>query len=190
MTADELILEHADDVLCHHGRLHQKWGQRNGPPYPLNREGLAKFNKKLKMYNNKRKQKAAAAKAKAERRRSAKTYAKLSKKEEKRNPELAKIRQMTDQDLKRRTERLNLENNYYQALYRSKQNQPQTAGQKIAKVAGDVASTAFKNVATPAATYAGKQILKKTVGDETYKKIFDGSNNGGSKKKKKNSRNK
>lgn len=32
-----------DDVLYHHGRKGQKWGERNGPPYPLNAEGNRNF---------------------------------------------------------------------------------------------------------------------------------------------------
>lgn len=28
--------------LAHHGRLHQKWGVRNGPPYPLDQEAVSK----------------------------------------------------------------------------------------------------------------------------------------------------
>lgn len=30
-----LLLVHADDELRHHGILNQRWGKRNGPPYPL-----------------------------------------------------------------------------------------------------------------------------------------------------------
>ena len=30
------------NFLAHHGRLHQKWGVRNGPPYPLDREAVSK----------------------------------------------------------------------------------------------------------------------------------------------------
>lgn len=30
------VLKHSDDFLAHHGILGQKWGHRNGPPYPLN----------------------------------------------------------------------------------------------------------------------------------------------------------
>lgn len=31
-----------DTYLAHFGRLHQKWGVRNGPPYPLDREAVKK----------------------------------------------------------------------------------------------------------------------------------------------------
>ena len=49
------------DELYHHGRLGQKWGDRNGPPYPLTKEvirseyqgkgGLLEKRKKAKMKN-------------------------------------------------------------------------------------------------------------------------------------------
>lgn len=32
--------------LYHHGILNQKWGRRNGPPYPLDREDHSKAEKK------------------------------------------------------------------------------------------------------------------------------------------------
>lgn len=40
-----------DEGLKHHGRKNQRWGVRNGPPYPLNAEGNARFelrNKNIK----------------------------------------------------------------------------------------------------------------------------------------------
>lgn len=43
------------DELYHHGRLGQKWGERNGPPYPLSRGQLS-----LGGYIQKRKAKKAA----------------------------------------------------------------------------------------------------------------------------------
>lgn len=39
-----------DDVLCHHGRKNMHWGVRNGPPYPLNSEGNAKFKENVKKF--------------------------------------------------------------------------------------------------------------------------------------------
>jgi len=51
----------SDDYLEHHGVDGQKWGKRNGPPYPLNAEGKAdlreqkkaeKEQKKIEKYGN------------------------------------------------------------------------------------------------------------------------------------------
>lgn len=39
MNDYEWKLTDPDDFLSHHGRQGQKWGQRNGPPYPLYRTG-------------------------------------------------------------------------------------------------------------------------------------------------------
>lgn len=35
-----------ESVLAHHGVKNQKWGVRNGPPYPLNRKAKASSKKK------------------------------------------------------------------------------------------------------------------------------------------------
>lgn len=52
----EKVVEHSgirqnENHLEHHGREGQRWGVRNGPPYPLNKEGNARFklrNKNIK----------------------------------------------------------------------------------------------------------------------------------------------
>ena len=41
-------LIHYNNYLSHHGIDGQKWGQRNGPPYPLNSDGKAAFKEKRK----------------------------------------------------------------------------------------------------------------------------------------------
>lgn len=65
--------------LYHHGRLNQRWGVRNGPPYPLSRSTVQKAYKKKKGlagYIQSRKEK---KKAKAEK----EAYDKLSEEEKK-----------------------------------------------------------------------------------------------------------
>lgn len=37
-----------NNELYHHGRLGQKWGQRNGPPYPLSGKGLSVYIRRRK----------------------------------------------------------------------------------------------------------------------------------------------
>lgn len=49
-----MIIDNPND-LYHHGRLGQKWGEQNGPPYPLSRQQLS-----LGGYIQKRKEKKAA----------------------------------------------------------------------------------------------------------------------------------
>lgn len=37
-----------NNELYHHGRLGQKWGKRNGPPYPLTGRGLSAYRQRRK----------------------------------------------------------------------------------------------------------------------------------------------
>lgn len=43
----ENIVPH-EYYLAHHGILNQRWGKKNGPPYPLNRAGKAAFKAQVK----------------------------------------------------------------------------------------------------------------------------------------------
>jgi len=54
------VLIARDDFLSHHGTDGMRWGVRNGPPYPLTKEGRAAIRKQLK-------ERRAAQKAEAER---------------------------------------------------------------------------------------------------------------------------
>lgn len=51
--AAEEEMKHSEDFvdfLCHHGRPGQKWGEHNGPPYPLDRKSVTKgYGKKAKV---------------------------------------------------------------------------------------------------------------------------------------------
>lgn len=55
--------------LYHHGRLHQRWGVKNGPPYPLSRSAVKQA------YGSRKARKAAEKQAKAEREEAAKKEA-------------------------------------------------------------------------------------------------------------------
>lgn len=48
--------QRGEDYLMHHGIKNQHWGVRNGPPYPLNKEGREKFKKKVKEIREKNKE--------------------------------------------------------------------------------------------------------------------------------------
>jgi hypothetical protein len=50
-----------DNALMHHGILKQKWGQRNGPPYPLNRSDYSAAEKKAMRTQKKLEKKTAKA---------------------------------------------------------------------------------------------------------------------------------
>lgn len=40
------VLSYTDEYLAHHGILGQKWGKKNGPPYPLDSNQMSKAEKR------------------------------------------------------------------------------------------------------------------------------------------------
>lgn len=84
-----------DDDLQHHGRLHMKWGIKNGPPYPLDRATVAK------VYG-------ASAKVSSSVQNAKKLKSDLSRPKKSRED----LSQMSDQELREAVNRMQLEENY------------------------------------------------------------------------------
>lgn len=168
--------------LYHHGRLGQKWGKRNGPPYPLSRTSLS-----LGGYLNKRKAKKAAA-AEEERKKSAEE-AKQRHEENKekvlRSGSALEVLQyqgeLTNQQLQNVVNRINLE--VQLRNYASKEQQMQSNMKKIDDIMKDVQTmTNWVNIGTDTwnamariynASEAGKQnpwpIVNKGGGEKKKK---------------------
>lgn len=103
------------DYLEHHGIKGQKWGVEHGPPYPLKRGVSARIKRAAKSVKNRveanRKQREARKVDKEER--------KVTRKETVQD----RINKMSDEELRRRTERLKLENAYKRELPQEKEGQ-------------------------------------------------------------------
>lgn len=130
-----------NNELYHHGIQGQKWGKRNGPPYPL--EGAGKPGLPKKEHRNSDK--------------------KDSDKEKKVHKSSSS---MTDEELREAINRMELERRYRQ-LYKDLNPPKVNKGKKFVM---DVLEKSGKNIAEQATTYAlGKLINKaasKITGDE------------------------
>jgi hypothetical protein len=100
--------------LYHHGRLHQKWGVKNGPPYPLSRSETANYAKKQK-------QKIDISKVDKNVKNAttinneAKNIKRIVSKYKKDNKNIQKdLSDMSDADLQKIVKRLNMERQYNQ----------------------------------------------------------------------------
>lgn len=105
MEVDNEIFIFGNDTLSHHGIMGQSWGERNGPPYPLDKRTSKQIKKeakeKKKAYKYEKKQEYKAKKYEER---------KKYKNEERKNKELqkkVKNRQyLSDEDIEKLTARL------------------------------------------------------------------------------------
>ncbi len=123
--------------LYHHGRLHQKWGVRNGPPYPLDSSAT-------KGYASKQKSKKGIAEKH-----------KLSTAKERHNMSEAEL----DKRIKRQQKETELKK-----LEKSNRNDGQIYTEEVLK---DIGKRVITTAAVGALLYAGKAIVTKSfdVGD-------------------------
>lgn len=111
----EVLASLDPEYLEHHGIKGQKWGVEHGPPYPLKRGVSARIKRAAKSVKNRveanRKQRAAKKEAKEAKRKA-------------KHPTLQdQISAMSDEELRKRTERLRLENAYKRELPNEKQGE-------------------------------------------------------------------
>lgn len=114
------------EELYHHGILGQKWGKKNGPPYPLDGD------------SHSRSEKAEEEKLKEKR------------KDDKKKSKNMSISDLSDEDLRRKISRLELERKYSDLL-KPDQKPKINRGKKFVT---DVLENAGKNIATQATVYA------------------------------------
>lgn len=148
------------DELYHHGILGQKWGHQNGPPYPLAAGDHSQSEKKAgwKKSLSSAKQTVARGKEYISRRKERKAQKKADKIQKK---AVGKnyIKQMSDEDLKRATNRMRLEREYLNELSQL-QARNKTPKDRAKDMLGKVGTTAV-------------QTLSKSVIDEAQKRVQD-----------------
>lgn len=161
------------DELYHYGRKGMKWGQHIFGRLYKNKDGTltALGRKRAQKYAKKYKQLTGSRPTDSNIKKNTKTTNKKSSISSK--PEQRQISDMTDDELIRSINRLNLENKY-------KSLQPETVsrGKKI-----------FDKVIAPAATTAGKQLLQEWMINEGRKALGLPANQNNQKKKNNNNNN-
>ena len=160
--------------LSHHGIEGMKWGQRNGPPYPLTTwqqkagnavaRGKAAASKVLKDYATRVKTKAEAETAKRKAAKEEMDQRTAQDKARKRLVEMAKKNPglLTDQELQQLNNRAQSEQNF------KRNYDPVKKGNETVKQAKN---SLVKDLVTPTAIALGKSAIAAVVGGGDFQKI-------------------
>lgn len=157
------------NYLQHEGILGMKWGNRNGPPYPLSLgKHSAAEKKKMKPSLLKRLKKAKADKKR--RKALAKHRDIMSRQNDTSSYGKDKLKDLTDKEMQARIDRIKMEEYYMNNL-------PVSSSEKGRRIVKDIlkksAIKSAETLATAALTYAGKQAIKKVISEEAYREMFN-----------------
>lgn len=130
--------------LYHHGIAGMKWGERNGPPYPLTGSKMSS--------SERRNEKAEHKKERQERREARRKYRKQLKEDRKRE----NIKALSDEELNKRINRMKRENEYSRLLGRSEINGENTGKRMARQALNSVGTMLVVPMAVGAATYGIK----------------------------------
>lgn len=159
-----IYLLQRDLELYHHGIAGQRWGKRNGPPYPLN--SSTKSSSELK------------AKTK-------KTLSGMSERVEKKKTEMSKvhherkretIKSISDVELNKRIERMRKENEYSKLIGRLPVNQLGYGKRLADSVLDSLTGKIIVPMAIGAGAYVIKSKLGKNINREAVNEIFKNVN--------------
>lgn len=164
-----------EDSLAHHGRLKQKWGERNGPPYPLESKQITPAQRKADptVYSDRGRTERRPQRGSPRNSTNAKrTVSTVRGSNASYNTRKMSSHKMSDKDLLDATARLRAEKEYRDLMAEVYPASSANAKNVFARVMSKSAEKAATTVVTGALTYGAKEVIAAAFGDDVAREII------------------